>query len=188
MNKIIAVVIGFIIIAGGLFVVTKNNSQGASKPNDASKVVTSTASNNTKSRSACELLTLEDAKSLIGSNATLSEGSGIPNLATAESVNVDNCTYSADGATLGDLKQITIQRHYGDTSQVKQAYDNYKKEFPGEALTGLGDTAYYATEAKQVQVLQGDYWLFIFGGSINAGDEANKDLGIKTAQMALKKL
>lgn len=184
MKKIIIALVVIAVMAGGIAVIATSQN----KPKDNNKTSSESATKKAGGKAACELLTLGDAKSLLGDNATLSEGSGAPNLATKDEVNVDNCTYSSDGATLGDLNQITIQRHYGDSDQVKLAYDNYQKEFPGEALAGLGDVAYFATEAKQVQVLKGDYWIFVFGGSINAGDEANKELEIKAAQLALKKL
>ena len=185
MWKIIAAILALAVIAGS--VVTITNKQ-ASKDDKDNTIAIHNDSEQAKSKSACELLTLADAKSLIGENAVLSEDSNPPNMATTKEVDVDNCTYSADGATLGDLKQITIQRHFGDTSQVKQAYDNYQKEYPGEAVAGLGDTAYYATEAKQIQVLKGDYWLYLAGGSINAGDATNRELEVKAAQLALAKL
>ena len=185
MWKIIMTILALAVIAGS--VVTITNKQG-SKDNKDNTVAINNDSKQAKSKSACELLTLADAKSLIGENATLSEDSSPPNLATTQDVDIDNCTYSADGATLGDLKQITLQRHFGDTSQVKQAYTNYQKQYPGEAVAGLGDMAYYATEAKQIQVLKADYWLYLAGGSINAGDAANRELEVKAAQIALAKL
>lgn len=139
-------------------------------------------------KTACQLLTLADAKSLIGENAVLLEGSGSDNAASTESVTVDNCSYSADGETLGDMKQLALQVHYGDAAQVRQGFENYKEEYPGEALTGLGDEAYFATETKQVNILKDGVWLFVGGGSINAGDEGNKDLAINAARRAVEKL
>jgi hypothetical protein len=139
-------------------------------------------------KKACELLTIDDAKKLIGDNATLSEGSGDANLATTDKVNVDNCTYSADGATLGDFKQITVQRHYGDKTLVTQAYEANKKEFPGEDFAGLGDMAYITTDGKQVNAVKDQYWVVAFGGSINAGDDANKELSISAVRTVLEKL
>ncbi|MDQ2972859.1 MAG: hypothetical protein M3Q79_00035 [bacterium] len=187
MNKIIIVAIVVVLAVAGFVIVKSNSNDNKNAIEDISRS-TNTTDNTDKTKTACELLTLEDAKSLIGQSATLAEGSGGSNLATTESVKVDNCTYSSDGATLGDLKQITIQIHSSEVSQIKQSYESYKKEFPGEALAGLGDSAYYATEAKQVGVLKGGHWLLVFGGSINAGDEANKQLDIETAQIAIDKL
>lgn len=184
MKKIIIAALVVAVASIGFFMVAGKDN----KSNNTAQAPAETIQNSAKGKSACELLTLEDAKSLIGDNAVLVEGSGGPNLATTESVDVDNCTYSADAETLGDLQQITIQRHYGNKGRVAEAYENYRKEFPGEDLSGLGEKAYYATEGKQVQVLKGDYWLFIAGGSINAGDDVNKKLEVKAAQLALNKL
>lgn len=156
------------------------------------KTATNTSSksdkDNRSTKKACELLTLADAKTLIGDNAELATGSGDETLASTASVNVDNCTYSADGATLGDLNQITIQRHVGDKSQVIQAYENYKKEYPGDDIAGLGDKAYYSTTSKQLHFLKDNYWVTIFGGSINAGDAGNKELANRTAAVVIPKL
>lgn len=187
MKKIIIVLLIVVVAIAGVVVVS-STKKSKNTPNNNAEVTTKTEKKESKRKAACELLTLEDAKTLLGSNATLAKGSGDPNLASTESMSVDNCTYSADGATLGDLKQITIQRQFGSSDQVKQAYENYKKEYPGDAVTGLGDTAYYVTGSEQVQVIKGDYWLHVAGGSINAGDGANKELLTKVAEIALKKL
>lgn len=186
MKKIIIAAVLSIALVGAGYVFISSNSKKKETNNSSTPAVTESAK--TKGKTACELLTLDDAKSLLGENATKSEGNMGANLATNDSVIVDNCTYSADGATLGDLKQITIQRHFGDNSQVNQAYDNYLKEFPGDTVPDLGDRANYGTNAKQVQVVKGDYWLSVFGGSINAGEAANKELGLKAARLALNKL
>lgn len=185
MKKTIIALVAVLLIGGGVALLTsgKNDSSG-----DKASTSKRADQKQAKGTPACELLTLADAKTVIGANAVLANGEADTNLASTESVDVDNCTYSADGATIGDFTQITIQRHYGDTAQVKQAYENYKKEYPGEALTGHGDQAYYATETKQVQVLAGDYWLNVFGGSINAGDAGNRDIALKAAKLAVEKL
>lgn len=175
-----------IVIAVGAIVVLSGTLNKSSDKNTS--VVKNETSNDTKGKTACELLTLEDAKSLIGENATQSEDTGSPNLATTENGRVDNCTYSADGSNLGGLKMLTIQVQFGDKDQVKQAYENYQKEYPGETLPNLGDAAYFATGAKQVNVLKGEYWILAAGGSLNDDDNAIKDLELKTAQRALEKL
>lgn len=191
MKKLIIALVAIIVIGGGaaaLVANNKNDSAGDKKQTAGANKTENAETKQTKGKAACELLTLEDAKTLIGASAVLADGSAQTDMATTESVDVDNCTYSADGATLGDFMQITIQRHFGDKSQVRQAYENYQKEYPGEALSGLGERAYVATEGRQVQVLSGDYWLFVAGGSINAGDAANQELAVKAARLALEKL
>lgn len=185
MNKLIIAGIVAVAAVGGFLIFNSRSDKTAS--NNA-PVPAAKSESTATAKKACDLITLEDAKTLIGPGTVAVDGSGSNNLATTESVTVDNCTYSADGATLGDLKQLTIQVQSGDGNQVKQAYENYKKEYPGDALPELGDTAYYATEAKQVNVLKNGVWVFVAGGSINAGDDANKELGIKAAQTALTKL
>lgn len=188
MQKIIVGLVIIVSVAAGVVLVN-----GGQKDNKAENVTPSTAptsntAKDSKGKSACELLPLETAKKLLGENATLVEGGGSENAATTENVKVDNCTYSSEGATLGDLKQLTIQVQSGDSNQVKQAYENYKKEYPGTPLPELGEEAYYATETKQVNVLQDGTWIFVAGGSINAGDAANKELQISATKLALEKL
>lgn len=184
MKKII-IALAVLLAGTAVFLATTGKDKAASTTPKSSAETKSTASAGKK---ACELFTLADAKALIGDNAVLVEGSGSDNLATTEPVNVDNCTYSSDGATLGDLTQITIQRHYGDKAQVVRAYESYKKEFPGDDVASLGDKAYYVTGSEQIQVLKGNYWIHSAGGSINAGDEANKEMVTKAAKVVLQKL
>jgi hypothetical protein len=183
MNKvIIAAIIVFIaaVVAGVVLM------SGRDKSPDTQ---TNTSANSSlEGKKACELIDLEEAKSLLGDNAVLLEGSGSDNLATTADVTVDNCSYSADGATLGDLKQMTIQVHTGDKTSVKSAYESFKKEYPGEDLSGLGDASYVTSESGQVSVLKGNSWFFVFGGSINNGAAANKELAVQAANIALKNL
>lgn len=129
MNKLIVVVVGIIIVGGGVAFVLANKDKEDSNNNTAQ---TATTTEKSKGKAACELLTLDDAKILIGDNATASDATDAVLRASTDEVDVDNCTYSADAEKIGDFKQITIQRHYGDASLVKQAYENYQKEFPGE--------------------------------------------------------
>lgn len=185
-KSIVAVLIVALVSVGIGYALIRTNDNKSSG-NDTTDNIASDSSS-MQGKKACELLTLEDAKKLIGENATLSEGTGDANLATTDKVNVDNCTYSADGATLGDFKQITIQRHYGDKTLVTQAYEANKKEFPGEDFAGLGDMAYITTDGKQVNAVKDQYWVVAFGGSINAGDDANKELSISAVRTALEKL
>jgi hypothetical protein len=158
------------------------------KSEETAKQSATETSDSTKGKKACDLIPLETAKKIIGENAVVLEGSGSANAATTEDVTVDNCSYSADGATLGDMKQIVIQVHHGDKTQVRQSYDNYKKEYPGEALPQLGETAYYSEKTNQAIVLDGNSWFFVGAGSINAGNEANKQMAIQAALLAKEKL
>ena len=181
------IIAGAIVTLGALGLVIAKSADNKPQDNKSTASSSSTRASD-KGKKACELITLADAKSLIGANATLAEGSGSPDLATTDAITVDNCTYSADGATLGDLKQLTIQSSFGDAKQVKLAYDNYRQQYPGESLADLSPEAYYATELKHLNVLKGQYWLFVFGGSINDGDSINKELHLKAARLALQKL
>lgn len=193
MNKPIIAGIAVVILAGGAgaFVINANKDSGSGADTTQTGLA-ATEENGTqtaaKGKKACELITLKDAKVIIGDNAALLEGSSTTNAATTNDVSVDNCSYSADGATLGDMKQLLIQIHSGNSAQVKQAYENYKKDYPGDAIPELGVTAYYATETKQVNVLKDGNWFFVGAGSMNGGDEANRTLAIQAAKIALRNL
>jgi hypothetical protein len=183
MNKaIIAGIILFVAIVATGVVLMGNKDKAPDTQTNTS------ANSSVEGKKACELIDLDEAKGLLGDNAVLLEGSGDDNLATTADVTVDNCSYSADGATLGDMKQITIQAQTGEKSSVKSAYENFRKEYPGEDLTGLGDSAYVTSESGQVSVLKGNSWFFVFGGSINNGAAANKELAIQAAKIALENL
>jgi hypothetical protein len=182
MNKvIIAGIILFVAIVATGVVLMGNKDKAPAIQTDTSE------NSSAEGKKACELIDLEEAKGLLGDNAALLEGSGDDNLASTADVSVDNCSYSADGATLGDMKQLVIQVHSGNTAQVKEAYENYKEQYPGDALPEFGNTAYYATETKQVNVLKGGNWFFVGAGSMNGG-EANKELTIQAAKIALENL
>lgn len=162
------------------------NLKGA--PSQTKSTTQSTDKSNVTVVKACDVLTLEDAKSLIGANATLLPQASESNLASTDSVVVDNCSYSADGATLGDMMQIVLQVQSGSKDDMKNAYEAYKKEYPGEAVNNLGDEAYYSTDNQQAVVRKGLNWFFVGVGSMNTTKEQNKEQAIKAATIVVSNL
>ena len=181
---IIPIVILVIVVAGGAYALLNKNDS----PTQTQSTNQSTNKSNITVVKACDVLTLEDAKKLIGENAVLLPQASDSNLSSTENVVVDNCSYSADGATLGDMMQLVLQVQSGSKDDMKSAYETYKKEYPGEPISSLGDEAYYSTDNQQVVARKGMNWFFVGVGSMNTSQEQNKEQAIKAATVVVDNL
>ena len=81
----------------------------------------------TKKMPACQLVTLADAKPLIGDSAMLDVGSSDPEvLVSAGTSEFSTCRYIAGGAKADDLGYLTIESHYGDAAKLKAEYEKHR--------------------------------------------------------------
>ena len=156
-----------------------NNGQelsGITPTNSTSQTGTLVLDSDTSTSDVCNLLTLDIAKEILGSDTKL------------DSQNKGNCTYtsiSVDSSSFGILTMIvtksgaiTARSQFEDAKVL--AYSNQI-----EAVSGLNaDDAYYASTLKQLSILKGDSWIIISGLSDKFPDE--KELAIATANLVLK--
>jgi hypothetical protein len=123
-----------------------------------------------KSIAACDLLTLDEAKTLLGANAvqTLREG---PDSGVNESMS--QCSYSNNETDLALMRVIHISARSpltrdginGNTS----AFESTNGSTPAagdEVVEGYGDKARWDTSTHQLAILKDNTWLRIsYGGS-----------------------
>jgi hypothetical protein len=159
----IVVIISFITVAAAT-IYSLNRGGNTSKPY--------TQSNSIEYRSvaACDLLTLDDTKTLLGANAvqTLREG---PDSGVNE--NISQCSYSNNETDLALMRVIHISARSpltkdgidGNTS----AFESTNGATPAagdEVVEGYGDKALWDTSTHQLAILKGNAWLRIsYGGS-----------------------
>jgi hypothetical protein len=167
-NVLIGIVAGVLIIVGGV-VFTVLGSRNASPVEDTS---TTTAAADVKlvPVRACELLTLDEAKSLLGSNAS---ESGNTNAVTSGDISVDTCSYINNARAASDIRIVTILARSALTDVGLEsnlgAFDSGGTAHPtdAKAISGYGDKAYWDPRTKQLAILQGNTWLSIVYGGTN---------------------
>jgi autotransporter translocation and assembly factor TamB len=130
----------------------------------------------TTTSDVCNMLTLDIAKQILGTDTKLA------------SQNSGNCTYSSiseDMSSFGVLTMV-VTKMTGGTAKVQ--FDQARAtvyENKTETVSGLkADEAYYATGLMQLSILKGDSWIIISGTSDKFADE--KELAIATAKLVLK--
>jgi hypothetical protein len=191
--KIIFLTFAIIAIVGGglLFISLQKSNQ--------SPAIKKTTSKSFKPVNACDLLTVELAKSVIKgeveSNDTESPDVNLAN----ENVVLSNCTYiSKEGMTLKDIKTVGLvvrqakndagresnkfgfeknkKREYGDISkelqELKKLGITPKESSPVEEIDILGQKAYFDPDLKQFNVLIKDnnFWVMVSGNNIDKND------------------
>lgn len=122
-------------------------------------------------KTACDVLTEEIAKQVLGEGASKGE---LPPAAqtSTDDVSVTNCIYEVEGPGLTDFQSVSVLVRGGKTSSGKESnkfgFENNKTmEGIGtvEEINGTGDAAYYSSGFGQVNVLvdDGTYWLIVQG-------------------------
>jgi len=188
MNKKIILIcivaaISFITVAAAT-IYSLNRGKNTNKPDTLSYGIEH------KSVAACDLLTLDDAKTLLGANAvrTLREG---PDSSVNESIS--QCSYSNNETDLALMRVIHISARSpltrdgidGNTS----AFESTNGSTPAagdEAVDGYGDKALWDTSTHQLAILKDNVWLRISYGGSNQTTNSIEDTK-KVADIILNK-
>lgn len=120
-----------------------------------------------KSVNACDLLTLDEAKTLLGDTAVLGEHSEPEN---DGSISLSNCSYSNGARVLEDIRAISFSARTaldqkGINGNVTAFQETNGKAVAGdEAVAGYGDKAFWSTDTRHLSILRGDVWIRIWYG------------------------
>lgn len=140
-----------------------------------------------KAVEACDVLTLDEAKLLLGEAATV--GTNTDPL-TSPAISIDNCSYTNNAATVGDIRIITLTtrsalNEEGRKSNIDVFSPDYV-EYPAnaEVVEGLGDKAFWDPNSRQLAILDGDLWLGIVYGGTNPANNTLEDAK-KVAELVL---
>lgn len=176
------VIITVLAVGGGVYYVTTQNNEGGST--STTQVSTGDSADIGNTKEACELFTLEIAKTVLGEDATKAElpaGAQTSN----DDISVSNCLYEANtsmtvsvlvrGAKTAAGKDSNRFGFEGneDGSNFEDAGVKYSET---EQINGLGDAAFYSPDFKQVNVLadDGKYWLIIQGETREQSEQLAK--------------
>jgi hypothetical protein len=168
---IIATVAGLVIIAGVIVVYT---------------IITQSVKSDTyASVNACDVLTKSAAQSLLGSTITKPDESQ-SNTSTTD-LAVSNCTYMTKANPSQSIPKTSGVSVLARIARTSEGAKSNKDQFaPGpsdaQAVTGIGDAAYYAPSFRQLNVLEGNNWYIVtyYKDSItNASLTSDKQLAAK---------
>ena len=152
------------------------NQLGVSPTVEASQSDTSATDGSASSNEACNLLTLDIAKAILGSDAVLA------------SQNTGNCSYTSTSSDFSSVGGLTIVVTTTDAVTAKSEFEQAKTlsySNQTEAVTGLNaDEAYFAPTYMQLSILKGNSWIILTGFSDKFTSE--KDLAIAAAKLVLK--
>ena len=186
MNKLIIWIVGGAIVIGGIGVIIYFTNNGANVKNTADKSTTEvkTGDKALASVNACDILTEEIAKNIIGDTAE--RGNIETTQAATKDVTVSDCVYTAKIDPNG---KIGISNKNGVNVLVRAAISSdgaktNKDQFGDmrptgvQNVSGLGDSAYYAPEYGQLNVLKGNNWYIVtsYSGAIKGTLETDKQL------------
>lgn len=171
------IIITILAVGGGIYYVT-TQSDGGGSPATTTEVSTGEQAQAGETKGACDVFTLDIAKSVLGDGAIKSE---LPAGAQAstDDISVTNCVYEVDGSTGFTSANVLVRgakTSSGNESnkfgfagnQDRSNFADTGMEYgPVETITGLGDDAFYDPDFKQVNALVGDgkYWLIIQAGT-----------------------
>lgn len=186
MNKFAIWLVGGVIVVGGITAIFIFTNKGATVTNTSTGSSTEVKTSNSTlgSVNACEVLTADIAKNILGDTAE--RGNIQTTQAATKDVTVSDCVYTTKIDPAG---KISISNKKGTNVLVRAALTNdgaatNKDQFGNKRPTGVqnvngfGDSAYYSPEYGQLNVLKGGNWYIVtnYNGAINGTLESDKQL------------
>jgi hypothetical protein len=168
MNKVVPIVIGVVLLAGiGGFVVSKSNKNDSKSGSSNS----STASKEFKPPVACDLFTLDNAKSVLGATAEKPDTAALPT-ASSDDIEVTQCIYQTpanDLASIKTQKQASVLVRGAKTETgAKSNEDVFKgslKPAGVQDVSDYGEAAFWNPQFAQLNVLKNGNWYILQVGS-----------------------
>ena len=164
---VIAAVIGTYLLLNNKS--SENTSSGSSSASSDKKLV---------ALKACELLTLTEAKQLMGESAT--EGSNT-SPTSSNDINVDTCSYINNATSVPAIRTVTVMARSALTSDGldsnKEAFEagGAANQSGAVAVEGYGDKAFWDPTTHQLAILSGNTWIGIVYGGTNPANNTLDD-------------
>lgn len=190
MKKSVPIIIAVLVIVGGAgvylgFIKDNNDSTSNSSASNTEPAKTDTF---TGGKRACDVVTLEDAKRVLG-EAAEAGGSNADAPTDGQDVVVSNCTYSDGAATVAQGKSVSIlARSPKSSSGAEDNKSQFGAQKPAEAedVTGYGEAAYWNPAFGQLNILKDGTWYIISNGPIRV-DERTLDQAKQLADLVSSK-
>ena len=173
MNKklLIGVVVVVLVIAGGLAILFGRNNEDT---NSATSTVSAKVSN-LKQYDACSLLTLAEAKEILGESA--SEGTNTPAVSGGD-VKVSNCSYTNNATVVKDIRVITVTARAPLTQtgvESNKVLFDQQRPSGAETVEGYGQDAFWDPASHQLTISRDNNWISIVYGGTNPANNTLAD-------------
>ena len=135
---------------------------------------------------ACDLLTPDEAKSLLGDAAI----NGVNNTPVQQkNVTVSKCSYSDGLADTSNavVAALAVRSGINDAGIEKNKADfvTAKPSAGFEDVEGVGDSAYYTVDNGQLNILKASTWLIVSYGSATAPQDNSLEDTIELAKLII---
>lgn len=167
---IIGIVIAAVFTAGGagLYIIFKAGQNQTVDPKyDAAKNVKIDPKLQYGPINACDVLTEEIAKSLLGDN--LNKGSAPADSVTTASIGISNCGYikqetpagSAEPKISGASLLVQFAKDATGAALNKNQFESGILNADVKKISDVGDSAFYNPQYRQIHVLKGSNWYIV---------------------------
>lgn len=159
MNKKLAITGGVVATLVALVIFLQFGKKSVEAPSNAS---TNEISETTGSSiDACTILTEGIAKQVLGDGAT--KGNEVDGNST-DDIAVSNCNYTAQGATIAQMKGAGVLVRTGITQTGKESNISEFRSSPADdtqEVDGLGDEAHFNASMGQLNILKNGNWYIV---------------------------
>lgn len=124
---------------------------------------------------ACEVFTLEEAQSILGSPTT--KGESGETASSSDDVTVSSCTYTYDPGTVEGIKTASVLARSPKTEVGAESNLSEFDPLPEgtQEVTGIGEMAFWNPELGQLNVLKSNVWLIISSGGAKPNEHTLAD-------------
>ena len=184
MNKFYIAIAAVVVIAGGAAAYLLIAKPGAN--NSSSKKTDTVSVAPLSTVKACDVLTEDIAKDVLGAEVTQPDGS-IGDISTSD-IAVTNCNFttkitSTDTSSLPKASGVSVLARVAKTQAGANDNKTQFKERPDgvEDVSGFGDAAFYNPSFRQLNILKGNNW-YIVTYYIDSVTNASLDTDKKLAE------
>ncbi len=176
MKKIILIVVGLVVIGGGVayFVINSGNDNKSTTSNKSASATTSSKTSTTyKVVKACDALTPEVAKTVLGDTAQPGSSDANNHETSTTDVTVTNCTYTAGVPSAQNISTLVSAGILARSAKTKTGADSNAAQFTSsgsathQAVSGYGDAAYWNSAYGQFNILKHNNWYILSTGTNN---------------------
>lgn len=195
MKKILPVIVGILFLGAGaiIFLAKPADKKNATTPN-ASPTVAQTETKPFSPPKACDVLTIENARKILGDNAEKTELPG-GGTASSEDIEVSQCAYTQPGSnTLESIRNQKQASILVRGAKTQKGADSNKEVFTGslkpanvQDASGYGDAAFWNPEFGQFNILKNGNW-YILSAGVSRPGEKSVDEAKTLADLLISKL
>lgn len=168
-SEIAAFLVMIVFVAGGFLLL----AGGGSPQENNNKETSSESSSDRATVAACDILTLDIAKKVLGNTAEKPKDATMAD-ASSDDIAVTQClfqTSASDAENLGDQKQASLLARSAKTdagaATNREVFDVRVRPAGVETVEGYGESAFWNPEFGQLNILKGGNWFILqVGGGI----------------------